>query len=292
MSFNLLFICKPLVLNFSLHDAKIEFKYTNESQLKTCANPSDLNSYFKHLCILSTENNNSCNFNLYSNINSKSLFNFFIVNKGFLNKNKSNPKNIQNEISSDLYKILFSKNSTKTTDSNEQLPILLIGSIDGYIYWQTIDEKNKGINSINENILINTSFPIVYINSFRFEIARRSPLDDLFNKPKKIPNSSDKTNQTDNCLFAITKSGRIHLFAYTNEYTYKVCIIPHYIQSCIKFRQGVANDAKDYFVYSTRNAEVYAFKLEDCFKSVPLQPDLLKTEIEVKNFVIGKFKSF
>ena len=266
MTLSFQFKCDPLVINCNIKDKKVEFQYANYDKLK-------ITSSFRDLCILNGENDASWNLEVCCSNKFDSLFNFYLINKNYI---LDSTKKKVNKLNSDLYRILFGT-------ENSSPAVLLIGGKDGCIYWKSFDESST-IN-LNENILLNASSPIIYINSFRFSDNLRRNFEAVFNNVA----SKFKQNKDDNCLFALTKSGRLHLFAFDNEYFYKVLILPHYIKKCIKFKVKTQSKTTAYYlVYFTMSNQIYSIDLEYCLKDTLLDSKLVKNECNLRRFLIGE----
>jgi hypothetical protein len=129
--------------------------------------------------------------------------------------------------------------------------IVLIASNDGYLYWSPLldDNSNKQIN-----LLSNTLDPIVYINSFSY----RSDFD------------------LDNCLYVLTKSGKLCVYSYfkSSHLSYKISILSHFINSCVAFFDN--QRSTHYLVYSTSSHEIYIVRLFDCLKNSSMRSSLLR----------------
>ena len=281
MTLNFIFKCKPLIINCVVKEKHVEFQYATETRLRQHPAGTKSNS-FSYLGTLETHN-----FEVYSAENS--LFNFYLANTtDNLDKNLSGDSN---KLNCDLYKVLFTNNFVeKFTSPARCPPVLIIGGNDGYIYWKPLDSTESTSQfRLNEHILLNASSPVIYISSCKIPVNQKNNFDDLFNSSASKKASKTTQNTADNCLFALTRSGRLHLFVFINEYEHKVCVIPHYIRQCIKFKHGQPKNQKDYLVYLTKNSQVFAIQLEKCLKSEAIQPQLLKNYCEIKRFFIGKY---
>jgi hypothetical protein len=269
MTISFQFKCDPLVINCSIKLNKVEFQYANYDKL-------NITSSFRDLCILNGENDASWNLEVCCSNKFDCLFNFYLINKNSIFDTTKKRVNDLNKLNSDLYRTLFGSEKNSA-------PVLLIGGKDGCIYWKSFDESST--TNLNENILLNASSPIIYINSFRFSDNLRRNFEAVFNNVE----SKVKQSKDHNCLFALTKSGRLHLFAFDKEYFYKVLILPHYIKKCIKFRVKTQSKALDYYlVYFTMSKQIYAIDLDDCLKDTLLDPKLVQKECNLRRFLIGE----
>jgi hypothetical protein len=271
MTLSFLFKCHPLVINCKVNEKKVDFHYAIH-EISSLTLPNN----FDYLCTLNGHPNDAINLEVCSSSESDSLFNFYVVNKNDLLDSNLKKSNDLNKLTSDLNSKLFGGEKSVQ-------PVLLIGSYDGCIYWKSFDKMET--TELNEKILLNASSPIVYISSFKFVNNLSRNFDAVFNDNKA---SKVKQNNDDNCLFALTKSGRLHLYAFDKEYFYKVMILPHYIKRCIKFKARTqSKNIIYYLVYSTVSNSIYSINLECCFKDAVLQPKLLKNECNPRSFLIG-----
>ena len=269
MTLSFQFKCDPLVINCNIKDKKVEFQYANYDKL-------NILSCFRDLCILNGENDASWNFEVCCSNKFDCLFNFYLINTNSILDSTKKKVNDLNKLNSDLYRTLFGA-------ENSSPPVLLIGCKDGCIYWKLFDESST--TNLNENILLNASSPIIYINSFRFSDNLRRNFEAVFNNVA----SKVKQNKDDNCLFTLTKSGRLHLFAFDKEFFYKVLILPHYIKKCIKFKVKTKSKTTAYYlVYFTTSNQIYSIDLEYCLKDTHLDSKLVKKECNLRRFLIGE----
>ena len=284
MALIVFFKCHPLVISCSIKDKKAEFQYTKSDRFysrdfsqhskSSGSSMKPPESSFNYLCTL----NDASDIEVFSN--QDYMFKFYLIDNSDFFGDKSS-----NKLDLNLYKTLFQPNCS----NNSRLsPVLLIGAKDGCLYWKCIENSTTN-TSLNDNILFDTSSPIICINSFRFAVNNRNNRGDLFNKDSKNLSKINQSND-DNCLFVLTKSGRMHLFAFGTEYFYKVLVVPHYIKNCIIYKnRSKSKISNDYLVYSTRNNQIFSLKLDNCLKEALIKPKLLKTEIDAKMFFIGDF---
>jgi hypothetical protein len=271
---NLIYLFKhhPLLIKCIINkQLEIEFRYVLVNQFTSSLLDTANFSYLTRL-------NNKSDINLLSLDKSSSLFEFFLLKSSndatttSFNRSKVDPKLIRSTLDSNLFNILF--------ESSKSEPILLIGTNDGYVYWQNLNNIDSS-KPLNDFILLNASSPIIYIQSFRYNHSEKQLFDALF---KSNPTSKDGKNDSfinDNCLFIITKSTRIYLFAYTTDYIYKSSILPHYIDKCIKY---IINK-KSYLIYSNlSDKNVYSIDLEHLLKDKPIKPVIIKRNLLVKKF--------
>lgn len=271
-----LFKHNPLLIKCIINkQIGIEFKYALLNQLTPQSVIDTLN--FINL----TRLNNKLDINLFSSDKSSNLFNFYLLkssNDATASYNKSSKldlKLINSTLDSNLFNILFGESI-----KSEQSPVLLIGSNDGYVYWYSLNNAECS-KPLNDFILINASSPIIYIQSFRYNHSEKQLFDALFKSNLTSKDLKNDSMINDNCLFIITKSTRIYLFAYTTDYIYKSCILPHYIDKCIKY----INSKKSYLIYSSlSDKNVYSIDLEHLLKDKPIKPILIKRNLLVKKF--------
>jgi hypothetical protein len=265
-----LFKHNPLLIK-CIVNKQIEFKYALLNQLT----PLQLDTVnFTYL----TRLNNRADFNLFSSDKSN-LFTFYIFKSSNdstsnFTTSKLDLKLINSSLDSNLSSILFE------SSKSGQSPILLIGSNDGCVYWQNLNNIDCS-KPLNDSILLNASSPIIYIQSFRYNHSEKQLFDALFRSNLTTNDVKNESLINDNCLFIITKSSRIYLFAYTTDYIYKSCILPHYIDKCIKY----VNSKKSYLIYSNlSDKNVYSIDLEHFLKDKPIKPIIIKRNLLVKKF--------
>lgn len=117
---------------------------------------------------------------------------------------------------------------------------------------------NSTKQSVGLNVLLNTSCQISSVDTFSYRPAL------IFGEAKA------KAVRDPNCLYAVTRSGKLYVYtgAPNGEFSYKICILPHSVEKCIKM--------SDFLIYSTDLNEIYALRLLDCFKNVAVEATFIK----------------
>ncbi|CAF0710759.1 unnamed protein product [Brachionus calyciflorus] len=250
---SLIFKSDQILINCIFQPESINFNYQIQN-IKSSINFKQ--EAYKYLCSLKLNVNS--NFEIFNN-SKQSKISFALINKC---ENTTSTRN--RYLKSQFFDFLFSR-------SIEQInfcKVLLIGCPDGYVYWYPIvpTENSKISTNLNNFILFNTASPILLIDTFKIK-EEKSPFDALI-KSK----SNETTNKNEeNCLFAITKSGKFYSYHFKSEVSYKISILPHNIELCTK----INHCKNDYLIYSNSSNEIFAILLEDCFKATNLKPKFL-----------------
>jgi hypothetical protein len=202
-----------------------------------------------------------------------------------INASVNNSKNFVSKLNSNLYKTLFPiQNTNNHNQGDKSTEMVILISINDSLYYQNINEQSEYTKNIKDKLILNTSSLIVFMSTFKASNSfnYKTPFDAISSKKLTTTQSGD------NCLFILTKSGRIHLFAYTFDYVYKLCILSHYINKCYQLKMKSFN----FLIYSTINNEIFAFNMDSCLIEAPIKSILLnKISIDqtIKEFFKGIF---
>ena len=256
---NFLFKCNQFSINAKFRDHKIEFSYSDSNE----------SNDFRQLCHLNLDKSLPSSFRTFDSSSRTPCFVFFLLNKS-------------QRLSAGLFKSLFNAvSNTKQLPADAQ--ILLIGSNDGYVYWHPLGQYVE--QALNNKILLNTSSStssVILMDTFRYSPDRKSPFSALFNdkNARSSHAAASETNESANCLFAVSKCGRLYLFSFIDEFSYKVCMLAHNVAACVKFSQNE-------LIYCCTRNNVYSVQLSHCFDSTPIKARLIKSNCRVKRFLIG-----
>jgi hypothetical protein len=269
--------CAPYWFNIKLKSTGIEFAYTSDFSQPFNSNDESHMNQFRPLCKLAHRSDGT-DFSLYQFYNSSSrtkCFVFYIINNRFS----------QTRLSSSLINSLFNRGKSKIATDSE---ILLIGTSNGYVFWHPMTRPEP--MDLNENILLSdATSAIVYINSCRFVNTKRSAFDALQPKVNAKPSAEVNKNE-DNCLFAVSRNGRVHVYAMSagQEVSYTCCLLSQKVEICVKFT-AKSKDALpvDYLVYCS-DGECYSVKLSDCVGKQFVRGTCIHG-LNVDEFIIGKF---
>lgn len=265
--------CKPYLIKYTINDNFIEFSWQNRD-ITT--------NEFKLFGILEKNAFNYNHFDLFSSDLKQSLpFQILVLQKLQANNVQAVDIKFQHQVQNldpNLFNILFQSYQVNT--------VILTASRDGYVYWSTLnDEKlNDTALDLSKRLILNTPSSIIFIDCFSFK-NELNIFETTVSKTK-----SNKFKILENCLFVVTKSGKIYLYAYANgEFIYKICILSHLIEFCIKHTIfNTNNEATDYLIYSTFSGEIYAIQLSSCFKSTNLKAIQIKTFCSIEKLYKGK----
>lgn len=259
--------CHPILIKYTLNERLTRFSWKPKEQA---------GCDFRPLGTLWKQTGDDPQY-LFSNTHS-SLFCFYILSRRQAEKTTSN-KPLTGHIQwldANLFDRLFPIES----NSSNSPPILLIGTHDGYVYWSSLSENHKSQSS-TLNLLINTFVsPVINVGTFSSVVLEENPF-------KAQQKQNNNINYADNCVYAVTKSGKIYVYSCSprlqsscrDDVTYKICIMPHFVEFAVKHSIVADNkttSAHDYLVYSTSSLHVYALRLVDCLRNVYLKSTFVK----------------
>lgn len=187
---------------------------------------------------------------------------------------------LENSLESEFFDLLF--HSPEKIDK-----VVIISPADGYVYWCPIFSFNRANfpTKLNNCILFNTDAKAILIETFKHSLD--NPLDLLITANSK----SGKFKKNHNCLLVVTKHGKIFIYLYQSKIVYKVSILAHCLNFCLKFKFS----KKEYLIYCTDLNEIYAVLLQDAINNPSPKSSFLtksKSIINLKSILTYKKKIF
>jgi hypothetical protein len=188
------------------------------------------------------------------------------------------------------FHVIASKSSSRPSlDANlsnflfacNNFDILLIAVPNGCLHWCAIEDNSKKrvneLATLDERVLLSTTSSIVFIGSFRCSENDLNPF-------LKANTTTAAAADIDNCLFFVTKCGKIYLFSYLQEFVHKICILAHKIVTCLKYTQT----GRHFLVYSTHTGQIFFLELVNCLRTSTVKSTFVRKFANVKQILKGK----
>ena len=267
-SIKLFYKCPPVIIKCEIDNLKLSLSYATGLSVS-----NDLK--FEEVGLLdSISECSSWNVDIFAkqsiNLNS---FKFYLLLKNDLNCKVNSIFKECPKLKQELFDVIFGK-------LNDHFkPVLLIATLDGVLYWKSLDSNVK---RFNDNVIFSVSSSIILINSFKC-LPAKNPIDTLF-KSKSSRQSLNDKDTSDNCLFVLTNTGKCYIHSFIEEYSYRVAILPHYINHALKFNLN-NNKNKTYLIYVNNNQNVYSFKIENLLKEITIKPKSLRSDLRCRKIL-------